>query len=151
MDQMLVAVDAHPHAEKVVDYAINFAKSTGAKIILVHVITDKGIPAGLRDEYRDSEGTVMEAQYYEDIFERTVAGLRKRIEKANIPCEGIYGVGDPAKFILATAKSKKASTIVVGIHGLRRVGRVLALGEVARNIIEGSQVPVIVIPQFGSH
>jgi nucleotide-binding universal stress UspA family protein len=41
MNQILVAVDEHPHAEKVVDCAIELAKAARAKIILTYVITEK--------------------------------------------------------------------------------------------------------------
>jgi len=146
MAQIVVGVDEHPHAEKVVDFAIDLAKAEGAKIILVHAITNKSIPDGMRDEYRNSRGVVVKDQYYEDVFERTVTGLRRKIADANVACEGVYGFGDPAKFILTTAKSRGASSIIVGIHGLRRLGRVMALGEVARNVIESSKIPVVAVP-----
>jgi len=146
MTQIVVAVDDHPHAEKVVDYAIDLAKAEGAKIILAHSITNKSIPDGMKDEYRNSAGAIVKDQYYKDVFERTVVDLRRRIADANVACEAVHGFGNPAKFILATAKSKDAYTIVVGIHGFRRLGRLRAIGEVARNVIESSKIPVIAVP-----
>jgi nucleotide-binding universal stress UspA family protein len=146
MGQILVAVDGHPHGEKVVDFAIGLAKAEGAKIILAHAIANKSIPADLRDEYKNDQGVVVKDQYYQDVFDRIADDLQRKIEGAKVAYEGVYGFGNPAKFILATAKSKDVSTIVVGIHGFRRLGRLRALGEVARNVIERSKIPVIAVP-----
>jgi len=146
MNQIIVAVDEHEHAEKVVDYAIGLAKTSGAKIILANAVAKKSIPRGLGDEYRDEDGKIQADQYYHDIFDKTVAALEKRLEKAKVEYEGVYGVGDPSKFILKLADDKEADMVVVGIHGRRRLGRLLTLTEVARNIIEASTIPVVAVP-----
>lgn len=141
MAKIVVAVDEHPHADKVVDCAIGLAKPMGAGVVLVYV-TGGPVP----DEYRDSHGDALPEHYYEDMFDRTVAKLKVKIEGAGVAYEGVYGLGDPAKFIVETAKAKGAALIVVGIHGHKGIGRIRALGDVARGVIEASQVPVVSVP-----
>jgi nucleotide-binding universal stress UspA family protein len=142
MIQLLVAVDEHDHAKQIVDCAVVFAKSMSAKILLVYVIPEKSVP----EKYSDTHGDSLPEHYYEDVFERTVGGYTKSLENAKLEFEGIYGVGNPTDFILRTAKSRKVNFIVVGIRGLRRIGRLKALGDVARNVIERSEIPVIAVP-----
>ncbi len=142
MANILLAVDGHPHGEKVADYAIQLAKAMSATITLVHVITDKTIP----ENYADMHGDTIPEHYYEDVFERTVAGVKERIEKAGLKYEGVCGVGNPKQFIIDVANSKQSSFIVVGVHGLHSVKKIGALGEVARNVIENASVPVLAVP-----
>jgi nucleotide-binding universal stress UspA family protein len=146
MNRILVAIDEHEHSEKVVDFAIELAKPRRAVIVLATAVTKKSVPMALADEYKDEKGFVDVDKYHHDLFDRAAAKPKRRIEKAGLAHEGVWGFGDPAKFILRTAKSKEAEMIVVGIHGLRNVGRLRALGEVARSVIEGSPVPIVAVP-----
>ena len=142
MRRILVAVDQHPHAEKIVETSIGVAKSMSAKIFLVSVITDESVPR----KYRDSHGDAFPDHYAKDLFERTIRPLRESIEEAQVEYEGIIGQGDVKKFILETARSRQAELIVVGVRGLRRLSKIRALGDVARSVIEESKIPVLVVP-----
>jgi nucleotide-binding universal stress UspA family protein len=142
MRKILVAVDGHPHAKKIVETSIDLAKAMSAKIILVYVITEKSVPI----KYRDSHGDALPEHYTEDVFERTVGALRDDIASAKVEYEGIVGQGDPKKFIIKTAESREADLIVVGVRGLRRLSRIKALGDVARSVIEESKIPVTAVP-----
>jgi nucleotide-binding universal stress UspA family protein len=142
MKQILVAVDEHPHAEQIVDSAIELAKGLSAKILLMYVVDKRTVP----DKYRDEHGDALPEHYYEDEFKRTVGPLVKMIEKAGIKCEGISTSGDPVKEILKAAKSKEVSYIVVGTRELRNLGKLRALSSVSRNVIEKSTIPVVAVP-----
>jgi nucleotide-binding universal stress UspA family protein len=136
MNQILVAVDGHPHASDVVDSAIQVAKSMSAKILLVFVIKGKGEPQG----FKSAES------YDENQYLRTTGPLMEKIKQSNLDVEEIWGGGDPKKFILKTAQSNGASMIVLGIHPRKSIGKIMAIGDVARNVIESSKVPVLVVP-----
>ena len=142
MNQILVAVDEHPHAQQIVDNGIQLATAMSAKILLTYVVAKKKVP----EKYRDIHGDALPEHYYQDLFRRALGPLVKKIENAGIKYEGIVEVGDPAKVIIATAKSKEAILIVIGIHGFRGLSRLRAIGNVARNVIESSSVPVLAVP-----
>jgi nucleotide-binding universal stress UspA family protein len=142
MKQILVAVDEHPHAEQIVDSAIELAKGLSAKIFLMYVMDQRSVP----EKYRDEHGDALPEHYYEDEFERTVGPLVNMIEKAGIRWEGIAASGDPVKEILKAAKSKGVSYIVMGTRELRGLGRLRAIGSVSRNVIEKSTIPVVAVP-----
>jgi nucleotide-binding universal stress UspA family protein len=142
MKQILVAVDEHPHAEQIVDSAIELAKALSAKIFLMYVVENSSVP----EKYRDEHGDALPEHYYEDEFERTVGPLVKVIEKEGIRCEGIAASGDPVKEILKAAKSESVSYIVMGTRELRGLGRLRAIGSVSRNVIEKSTIPVVAVP-----
>jgi nucleotide-binding universal stress UspA family protein len=142
MKQILVAVDEHPHAQQIVDSAIELAEGISAKILLIYVMEKRSVP----EKYRDEHGDALPEHYYEDEFERTVGPLVNLIEKAGIRCEGIAANGDPVKEILKAAKSKSVSYIVMGTRELRGLGRLRAIGSVSRNVIEKSTIPVMAVP-----
>ncbi len=142
MKQILVAVDEHEHAVQIVDSAIEMAEALSGKILLVYVVPKSSVPG----KYRDSHGDALPEHYWEDEYNRTVAPLLKRIEKAGIKYELIPRAGKPEEEILKAAKAKGASYIVVGTRGLRRLGRIRALGSVSRNVIENSNIPVLAVP-----
>ncbi len=145
MDEILVAIDGCKHSEKVVDYATELAKkSPSAKIILVHVTQEVPIP----EEYKAfaKMENVNPADYYSEIAKRILNRAGERIRKQSVGCEEIWRVGNPTEFILDTAESRNVSLIVVGVHGLHRLGRIRALGSTSRRIIENSTVPVVAVP-----
>ncbi len=142
MKQILVAVDEHPHAGQIVESATQLARATSAKIILTYVVKKNSVP----EKYRDLHGDALPEHYYQDMFQRTVGPLVKRVKAAGIDCEAVFEAGDPEKVILKMAKSKGVDYIVVGIHGFRGLSRLRAIGNVARNIIETSDIPVLAVP-----
>jgi len=142
MKHILVAVDEHPHAEQIIDSAIQLAGGISAKIFLIYVMDDESVP----ETYRDEHGDALPEHYFEDQFKRITGPMLKRIEKAGIKGEGIIAVGNPEKEILKAAKSKDASYIVIGTRELRGLGRLRAIGSVSRNVIEKSTIPVVAVP-----
>jgi nucleotide-binding universal stress UspA family protein len=134
MPLILVAVDGHPHSKRIVDFAIGVAKAMSAKILLSFVITESA-PEGYHGD-----------DFNKDEFDREVGPLADRIRRAEVECEELWGAGDPKKLIVKTAESRRADMIVVGMHPLHSLGKIRALGDTSRAIIENSKVPVLVIP-----
>jgi nucleotide-binding universal stress UspA family protein len=142
MKPILVAVDEHPHAEQIVDSAIQLARALAAKILLIYVVPARSVP----DSYRDADGDALPEHFYKDEYLRTVAPLLKMIEKAGVKYEGISASGDPVKEILKVAKSRDVGYIVMGARELRGLGRLRAINSVSRNVIEKSTIPVVAVP-----
>ncbi len=134
MALLMVAVDGHPHSKKIVEHAIAVAKAMSAKILLTFVVTVP-IPQGYRGD-----------DYDEDEFERDVGPLADSVNKAGVQCEKVWLEGDPKKVIVSSADSHKVDMVVIGIHPLHNIGKLKAVGDISRAIIENSKVPVLVIP-----
>ena len=134
MPLVLLAVDGHPHSKKIADAAIEVAKAMSAKILLCFVITEAA-PEGYHGD-----------DFNKDEFDRAVGGIADRIRAAKVECEELWGAGDPKKLIVKTAELRKATMIVIGMHPLHNVGKIRALGDVSRSVVENSKVPVLVIP-----
>ena len=142
MTQILVAVDEHPHAEQIVDSAIELAQGMSARILLIYVVDKTSVP----EKYRDEHGDALPEHFYEDEFQRTVGQLVKAVENAGIECEGVAASGDPVREILKAAVSTGADYIVMGARELRGLRRLRAISSVSRNVIEKSTIPVVAVP-----
>jgi nucleotide-binding universal stress UspA family protein len=142
MKQILVAVDEHPHAEQIVECAIELAQEMAARVLLIYVVEKTSVP----EKYRDEHGDALPEHFYEDEFARTVGKWITVIKKAGVLCEGVPAYGDPIKEILAAAKSRKADYIMMGARELRGLRRLRAISSVSRNVIEKAAIPVIAVP-----
>jgi len=125
-----------------VDQAIELASALSAKILLLYVVMEKEVPRG----YEDIHGDSIPEHYYQELYHRATDELAEKIHKAGIEFEGMCGTGDPKFAILSTSKSREVSYVVLGVRSFRHPGRFRGDGNVAKQVIEGSAVPVIAIP-----
>ncbi|GEM_PF-2842045 len=142
MKQILVAVDEHPHAEQIVECAIEMAQEMAARILLIYVVEKTSVP----EKFRDEHGDALPEHFYEDEFARTVGRWITAIKNAGVLCHGVPAYGDPIKEILRAAKSRKADYIMMGARELRGLRRLKAISSVSRNVIEKATIPVIAVP-----
>lgn len=146
MQRILVAVNGSKHSEKVVDFAAGLAKDLSARIVLIFVMPRPDVPEDYADYAKREILANPVASYLNTVSEQIITKLGARIAKKGIEFEGIYHLGNPVEKIMETAQAKKVTLVVVGMHGLRRFGRLRALGSVSRKIIDKSPVPVLVVP-----
>jgi nucleotide-binding universal stress UspA family protein len=78
----------------------------------------------------------------EEILEK----LGAKIVSEDVEVEKLLEFGDPAERILEVSENLNPEFIVLGIIGLRGVRRIVALGSVARRVIENAKHPVVVVP-----
>lgn len=144
MTDILVAVDGSEHSGRVVDKAIELAKATSSNLLLTYVAPKLAVP----DQYLNNtdEAEPSTEDYYEEFSERMFGDLGAKVKKQGIKFEKVFGVGNATDFILAKAKARKVSMIVVGVDGLHNVGRIRALGSTSRRVIENATVPVVTVP-----
>lgn len=99
---------------------------------------------------RLEEGDVVSVVTVPDVDDRdagdalNVANARL-VGVADVDIERLPSEDDPASAILAAANERNADVLVVGAHGgAPEAGP--ALGGTARRVIEGADVPVVVVP-----
>ena len=143
-EELLVAVDGASHSDRVVEMARDYAKRLNMK---VHVVCVAGYEDISRDliQYAKVESVDL-SEYYHTIAKAATSKYEGVFRVAGVPCSTTVERGDPAVKIVDIAKSRKASLIFLGIKELRGAGKVMALGSVARRVIEASPCPVMVIP-----
>ena len=143
MNEILVAIDGSGHSEKVVSFTIGLAKATSSKIVMLFVAQPIKVP----DEYAayaKSENLPTDS-YYDRLAQGLFDNMGRLLAKGGVPYEAVSVIGNPTQCILDMAKSRKVSLMVLGVHGLHRLGKIRALGSTSRRVIENSDVPVVLV------
>ncbi|HJY38663.1 MAG TPA: universal stress protein [Steroidobacteraceae bacterium] len=142
-EKILVAVDGSATSLRGLDEAIKVAKSTGARLMLVHVVDELVIAT-------DYVPTAYSAPIFEALREsgaRILAQAATVVRRADLSCEQKLVEtlsGRVADEIVKQAGEWRADLIVMGTHGRRGLER-LALGSDAEMVLRLSSVPVLLI------
>jgi nucleotide-binding universal stress UspA family protein len=136
--RILVATDGSEAADHAVKWCADFARTTGAEIVLMHTVSKVG-------EWLMSVAQIdfvkVEAER-KDLLERVWA---EPLRKAEVPYRTKLVSGDPVKTILATADDNEVDMIVIGKSGHSGVGSSL-LGGSASKISQHTTRPLLLIP-----
>jgi len=151
LKKVLIALDYDPTAQKVAEQGFSLAKSMGAEVTLLHVITDPTYYASTDfSPIMGIGGYIETAQIQID----TVDGLKDAAQyflektKQHLEDESIQTVineGDIADTILETAKKIQADIIVLGSHSQKWLENIL-VGSVTEEVLKETRIPVFVIP-----
>ncbi len=133
MGRILVGYDGSEGARKAVDRAATMAKE-GDEVVLVFVV-----PPTKMVEFTgfDTDLTVERAQ---EMLDEVVNSL----EDSGIAVSSVVKEGNVAKEIIDLGARLECDLIVVGSHGLSKVGA-FALGDVAEEVAKKASRPVLLI------
>jgi len=138
--KILIATDGSEYTKRAVEYGIEAAKSTGAKLSSIYVIDTRAydsLPESAPIEYAylllRKEGEVA-TEYVAD-----------RARAVGLEAKTIITEGHPAEEIIKYAEENSIDLIVMGTLGKGGVNRLL-LGNVADKVTRTSKIPVLVVP-----
>ncbi len=139
--RILFPTDFSEGALNALSYAVDMAKSYGAKLYMLHVIYDIATASGLHvphvsvDEmYKELDAS---ARKELDKF-----GMDKRGDIKDVECTVIRGI--PYEEILKFAQEKNIDLIIIGTHGRKGLDRVL-FGSTAERVVRNSSCPVLTV------
>ncbi len=136
---IILATDGSKYSENAVEYAVELAKISGARISAIYVV-DTGAFA-----------TIPMDVAWENIYELLKTEGNEATEKvileakkSDIKVESFIVEGHPAEEIVKLSESIPADLIVMGTLGKRGLDRFL-LGSVAEKVSRISNVPVMIV------
>ncbi len=148
--KILVPHAGTPGGDLALKHAIHIAKTSSAKIIILHVIEEIQHPITFAlgaSEREDLLNSIKEAN----------ESLRKEMEKVmvihsqqckdnNIDVEILVKIGDAAEIILNLVQKENIDLVVMSKRRkLKGVKKLLSLGSVSRKIVEHATCPVTLI------
>lgn len=156
---ILVAIDRSNTSHQAFDTALSLAKVTGARLILLHILSSEDEEAPHRptllgkDFYpRGSSRSVV--QIYEDLWaayeDRGLTLVQSRATEAiaqGIATETIQRVGRPGPMICEFALEARADLIILGRQGEGATLNDLLLGSVSNYVLHHAPCSVLVIPR----
>ena len=137
MKKIVVAVDLSPHSEKTAAYAVEFARSFGASITLVHVFPQEHITEFTTQEVHESW------EEEERTTQRKLRGLADSIRETYPDCNMEFRLGDPAEQVTRLAREMNADLIITASHHPGFLGRLFGLDQAPR-ILHRAGCPVLV-------
>lgn len=141
ISRIVVPIDFSEYSKKAFRYAIDFAQTFGAEMILVYVVEPVIYPADF------SFGQVALPSMEREIQDRGLEQLQALIQKevpAGISARSTIRTGKPFVEIIQVAKEEKADLIVIATHGHSGIEHVL-FGSTAEKVVRKSPCPVLSI------
>lgn len=141
MKTILVPTDYSDSASNALHYAIEFAKSIKAKIILFHAYH---IPVSAGDV----PIVIVSPQELEEENSERIKKLEEKIVKQaaeKIQVESIVRAGFAVDEILDLIKEKKVDMVVMGMKGAGKLGKLI--GSTVTSVMKRAGCPVIVVPE----
>lgn len=148
---ILVPHDGSEMSDKALDEAVKFAKLFGAKITLLHVVDERFAPPSVLLSFIKERASLKEAKAELLGVLKTGAEnmLKDRMEKIKkgkgIEANIEIAVGSPPQEIVKAAKSENVDIIIMGSRRFKSVGKLKALGSVARRVSETAECPVMLV------
>ncbi len=134
-NHILVAIDGSDNALRALKFAVSQLHSGGRLRLLYAqppVPRSRAVPQALIDEHYARQEALA--------VDKAKAYLARAKIKADIDVE----IGDPAPTIVAYARKKKCTQIVIGNRGHRAI-KGLFLGSVAMKVVQLADVPVTLV------
>ena len=137
---ILVAIDFSEHADLALETAIELARDSGGRLLLLHAYE---IPLGTIPPY----GVAIPDSLLTDVRDaaaRRLAKAANKAEAAGVPCETQILHAAPAEGIAEAARACGVDLIVMGTRGLTGLKHVL-LGSVAERTVRLAPCPVLTV------
>jgi nucleotide-binding universal stress UspA family protein len=151
LKKVLIALDYGPTAQKVAEAGFSLAKTIGAEVVLLHVMSDPVY-------YSSADfSPIMGFSGFTDIGPlelESVDGLRKASQhfldksKHHLGDESIKTLvadGDFSESILKAAKHMHADIIVIGSHSRKWLEKIV-MGSVTEQVLDHTSIPIFIVP-----
>lgn len=151
MDTILVPLDGSDLSASALPYAGFFGKLLGAKIHLVHVVTEGDEQDFVIERERlakiETPAGTIEATGKQALLQHAAAYLEQQaaqLREQNLAVETTVEVGKPAQAIVADTTHDGAGMIVMATHGRGSIGRWL-VGSVAHKLLRLTDIPILAV------
>ena len=142
-EKILVGIDGTEDNRRAVNYAVNWAKKSKAKLILVYVI--KWSPFTFQTPEENEERHKRRKEEINIAQERVLEPLLESLESEGLEITGLVRHGEVADSLIYIAKKHGVTDIVVGRIGESGV-KTLIFGSVVAKLIQISHIPVTIVP-----
>lgn len=144
INRVLIPVDFSENSQRAVNYGLSIARTYGAKVYMMHVISQRIVDAIHELSIKGYKGDFVEIM--KDVRrdrEKEMKALAASFE--GIEIEFIIKEGKPGPEIVDIAKELNVDLIVIGHQGRSALGSIL-LGSVAQYVVNHTPCPILVIP-----
>jgi nucleotide-binding universal stress UspA family protein len=151
MKKVLIALDYDPTAQKVAEQGFLLAKTMGAEVILLHVISDPEHYASAKHiTIMGFAGCSEPVPLKSDSADERKIFAQKFLDKSKEHLgdkiiQTLVAEGDFAESILKAANDLHADIIVMGSHSRKWLQNIV-IGSVSEKVLHHTSIPVFIIP-----
>ncbi len=135
---ILCPMDFSEASKNACRYACEFAKSMGARVVLLNVIEPRPIAADMTLNYIPLEEDLAAAAR-EDFVP-----LVDECKNEGVDVSADVAIGIPAELILEQTTKLDVNLVIMGSHGKTGLSRLL-MGSVAEAVVRKAPVPVLIV------
>lgn len=141
--KILVPTDFSADAASALSYAQDFAKATGAELLVLHVVEPiyYATPA---DMYVTTPNLTAILDEQRQLAKEQLAKLATNLNKRGHRCRTFLESGPAAQVIIDFASSKRCNLIIMATHGRTGLAHLL-MGSVAERVVRTSSCPVLTV------
>jgi nucleotide-binding universal stress UspA family protein len=141
--RILVPVDGSAPSRAGLERAIALAKSSRARLRLLHVVDENAVMRGIEPALNVGELLDILMEDGRKVLAAAAELARKRGIRADTVLNELH-LGRVADRIVRESAKWRADLIVMGTHGRRGIGR-LVMGSDAESVLRDSRVPVLMV------
>ena len=141
INKVLVPIDFSDYSKSALKYAVNFAKSFNAEIILIYVVEPVIYPPDF------SMGQIAMPSINTEWDDRAKDELQKLAKSeiiGAVKVKTIIKTGKPFVEIIETAKEENVDLIIIATHGRSGVEHIL-FGSTAEKVVRKAPCPVLTL------
>jgi nucleotide-binding universal stress UspA family protein len=142
-EKILVGIDGTEENRPAIDYAVNWAKKSRAKIILAYVI--KWSPYSFQTAEENERRHKRREEDIQFARERVLDPMLESLKSEGLEITGVVRHGQVADSLIYIAKKHGATNIVVGRIGESGL-KTLIFGSVVAKLIQLTTIPVTIVP-----
>jgi len=142
-ETILVGIDGSEENRRAVDYAVNWAKRSKAKLILAYVI--KWSPYTFQTAEENELRHKRREEEIQLVHERVLDPMLESLVSEGLDITGVVRHGQVADSLIYIAKKHDVTEIVVGRIGESGL-KTLVFGSVVAKLIQLSHIPVTIVP-----
>jgi len=151
MKKILIALDYDPTSQKVAETGFSLAKTMGAEVILMHVMSDPVDYSSMEYSPRLGYTGYMNT---EKLQIESIEGLKNESQQfldkskhhlGDNSIQTLVKDGDCAESILKTAKDLHIDIIVMGSHSRRWLENIV-MGSVTEKVLHHTSIPLFIVP-----
>ena len=137
--KILIATDGSDYTKSAIDYGVELAKNTGAKLYAIYVIDTAAFASIPMDAAWESMYELLKQE-----GDEATAYVADKAQAEGLEVERHTVEGHPAEEIRKFAENNSVDLIVMGTLGKSGLDRFL-LGSVAEKVVRTSKIPVLIV------
>jgi nucleotide-binding universal stress UspA family protein len=140
---LMVGIDCSECGERAIEYAIDLAKRSDAKLLVAHVIEWSPFSFGTVEEnfqrHKRREEELKRA--YSEVIDPVV----NRLNAEGLSAEGLVRHGNVADTLHELAVENSVTNIILGRQGTSKL-KAHVFGSVGSHLVQAAECPVTVVP-----